>query len=58
MCLLNYGNSCQVAEDNLGPSHRLTRKFRILFTEFNAKLTKAEKTSIRNINVVSNESKL
>ena len=34
-CLLNYGNSCQVSEDNLGPSHRLTRKFRTLFTEFN-----------------------
>lgn len=27
-CLLNYGNSCQVAEDNLGANHRLTKKFR------------------------------
>lgn len=42
MCLLNYGNSCQVAEDNLGPYHRLTLKFKNVFNEFN-KVTKNRK---------------
>lgn len=42
MCLLNYGNSCQISKDNLGPEHRLTKKFEELFMEFNKKLNKAE----------------
>lgn len=35
MCLLNYGNACQVAEDNLGPNHRISIKFKQIFNDFN-----------------------